>query len=268
EIENLSFKGSLNFKNVNKINLHDINYVGILDISETNEKGDIIIENCEFSSFDEYSSFNLININNDMGKTIIKNSEFRISGGCKESIINYNGKKYSNSEFMIDNCIFDNKHLTNSIFVKGVKFSLESSKFYNGFSNLHGGFISVHESNSEVYNCTFSNGNTQSSGGVFNLINNEYFKASNIKIYNVTAYNGGGFYYEENDYEENVSIIENVEYINLWKAFPISGRGSIIELYSYSNLDLKNVYAEGFYCLLVCSLFSVNEGARLVLSYV
>ncbi|ORX42548.1 hypothetical protein BCR36DRAFT_306767, partial [Piromyces finnis] len=73
----------------------------------------------------------------------------------------------------------------------------------------------------------------------------------------------GSFYYGRNDDIKKISIINNVEYINLWKDFPIYGYGSAINLDLNSNLIIKNVYSEGFYCISSCPLFAVNDSSKL-----
>jgi len=48
--------------------------------------------------------------------------------------------------------------------------------------------MTVRDSYAIIKNCTYRNGYTQASGGVFNTLKNLYFEATDLVIYNTTAY--------------------------------------------------------------------------------
>jgi len=50
--------------------------------------------------------------------------------------------------------------------------------------------MTVRDSWAKISNCTFKDGYTTSQGGVFNTLDNIYFEASDLKVYNTTSYNG------------------------------------------------------------------------------
>jgi len=142
EIENLTLYGSLNFNNVNKINIHDIDHTGLINVSNSNEKGNVIIKNIKFNSTKKVMSYNSINFNKVVN-TVIENSEFKADIGCTDSLISYNGLNYNNTDFTVKGCKFDNQHYASSFFVKGVNFLLISSEFFNGY-NINHGYISIY----------------------------------------------------------------------------------------------------------------------------
>ncbi|OUM61505.1 hypothetical protein PIROE2DRAFT_12457, partial [Piromyces sp. E2] len=265
EIENITFRGRLNFKNIGKVNIHDIDHIGLFDTSGTQEGGYVSIKNYNFTSNDGKSRENSVKFSAG-GSTFIEDSIFTASIGCTDSIIKYNGKDCNVTDFTVKNCSFNSKHFANAMIIQNSKFTLESSQFYNGYNSLNSAFLTVRESYSKINNCTFKDGYSLTEGGVFNTYNNQYFEASNIKVYNTTSFNGGGLYYEDSKFPDNISILRNIEYINYWKYYPVNGLGSIINLYTDSNIIVENLYAEGFYCTVItCSLFTITDNARIVI---
>jgi len=48
--------------------------------------------------------------------------------------------------------------------------------------------MTVRDAYAIIKNCTFENGYSEASGGVFNTLNNIYFEASDLVVHNATSY--------------------------------------------------------------------------------
>eukprot|EP00833_Pecoramyces_ruminatium_P004147 jgi/Orpsp1_1/1178179/evm.model.c7180000064338.1 len=255
EISSISFVGRLNFKYIDNVLVEDINHNGLFDT--INPDGFVRVNNIDYVPYERKSRANSVKMSAG-GNIIFENSRFTANIGCTDSLMKYYGKGYDKIECTIRNCIFDSRNFANGIIIQVANLTLENTEFYNGFSKMHSAFATIRDSTAYVRNCTFKDGYSISSGGVFNTVKNYYFEADGIKVYNTTSYNGGGLFYEDTDLPDSVTILKNIEYINLWKDFPTNGLGSIIYLKNYSKLKLSNLYGEGFYCLvLTCNLFQV-----------
>jgi len=137
EIENLTFRGRLNFKNLKELKVHDIDHIGLFDTSGTQEGGYVSIKNYNFTSNDGKTRTNSVKFNAG-GSTFIEDSIFTASIGCTESIIKYNGRDCDVIDFSIKNSTFDCQHFANAIIIQVSNFTLESSQFYNGYSKKQG----------------------------------------------------------------------------------------------------------------------------------
>jgi len=57
--------------------------------------------------------------------------------------------------------------------------------------------MTVRDSYAIIKNCTYRNGYTQASGGVFNTLKNLYFEATDLVIYNTTAYDYVWYFFKK-----------------------------------------------------------------------
>jgi len=137
EIENLTFKGRLNFKNLKEVKINNIDHIGLLDTTGTQEGGYVSIKNYNFTSYDGKVRSNSV-IFNAGGSTIIEDSIFTAGIGCTDSIIKYNGISGNANDFTVKNSTFDSKHFANAMIIEESDFTLESSHFYNGYNSIHG----------------------------------------------------------------------------------------------------------------------------------
>ncbi|ORX42544.1 hypothetical protein BCR36DRAFT_463248 [Piromyces finnis] len=269
ELSDLTYYGLLQFSKLDLVYVHDVDHIGLVDTFGTTDDGYILFKNYNFTSSDsQYSRAKSVQFT-DGGRVFVEDSVFTSSPGCTEALVRYNGKNSDIHEFTVKNSIFNCEHYSNGIIVQVGNFTLNDSKFYNGFSSKQGAFMTVRDAYAIIKNCTFENGYSEVSGGVFNTLNNIYFEASDIEAYNITSYSNAGLFYEESKYPEYISVLKNIKYVNLWKEHPNNGSGSIITIYNLATVYIYNLYSEGLYCIIfTCTLFNIQDQSRAIIENV
>eukprot|EP00833_Pecoramyces_ruminatium_P016954 jgi/Orpsp1_1/1190986/evm.model.d7180000082685.1 len=260
EITGISLHGSLNLSKLNSILLHEINHMGSIDINDITKNGNIIMKNFSYTSDIDNPSSSSINVSIN-GQMFIENSEFTANIGCTESIIKYIGNKENESKLNIKNSTFDCNNIAKAISAILGNITIESSKFYNGYSKDYGGFLLISNSNGSIKNCEFKISYSEIYGGVLYLLDNSYFEAIDIYVYNTIANSEGGIFYVSSTDPNSISVFKNINAFNNSKN---CAKGAILSSTDYANIHISNLYGEGFGCTISnCCLFLLNEHSKL-----
>jgi len=138
EVFDLTFYGLLRFSKLDDfVYVHDIDHVGLVDTYGTTDEGYIRFKNYKFTSNDQEIRAKSVQFTNG-GRVFIEDSDFTSSIGCTEALVRYNGKNSDMHEFTVNNSVFNGEHFCNGIIVQVGNFTLNDSRFFNGFSRKQG----------------------------------------------------------------------------------------------------------------------------------